>query len=256
MSVSVVPDDQQADDNEGQAELHNEEHAEATLQSPAIVVPDRADAPISEITERFFRAIIVSVPIDRIEELHLFSPLRQGGAETGIAVIAAREIIVPPVLEETIPLPLEAASEFVAASESASEPDSDSVAEHNADSDHEPDSAPAEMSATEDEASPYADDLPAEAPEALEALEALEAPEAPKPVVRHTVYTARYRLVQKGPERGKWEAHVVAEAEAPLLSVETVVRGVQRRAGEESDTTRFSAAQLARALRISITPAG
>ena len=33
---------------------------------------------------------------------------------------------------------------------------------------------------------------------------------APLPRIRHTVYTARYRLVQKGPERGKWEADVVA----------------------------------------------
>ena len=70
------------------------------------------------------------------------------------------------------------------------------------------------------------------------------------PIERHTVYTARYRLVQKGPERGKWEADVVAEADAPLITVEMVVRGVQRRAGEESEILRYSAAQIARALRI------
>jgi hypothetical protein len=72
----------------------------------------------------------------------------------------------------------------------------------------------------------------------------------PVPRVRHTVYTARYRLVQKGPERGKWEANVVAEADAPLVTVDLVVRGVQRRAGEESEIVRYSAPQLARALRI------
>ena len=64
------------------------------------------------------------------------------------------------------------------------------------------------------------------------------------------MYTARYRLVQKGPERGKWEADVVAEAEAPLITVDLVVRGVQRRAGEESEIVRYTAAQLARALRV------
>ena len=132
--------------------------------APIVVGPDRADAPVSEVTERFLRAVIASVPLERIEELHLFSPLRQGGVETGIAVIAAR----------------------------------------NADADQ----------------------------------------------ARHTVYTARYRLVQKGPERGKWETDMVDEADAPLVTVETVVRGVQRRAGEASDIVRFSAAQIGRALRI------
>ena len=74
----------------------------------------------------------------------------------------------------------------------------------------------------------------------------------PVPRVRHTVYTARYRLVIKGPDRGKWEMDVVDEADAPLLAVETVVRGVQRRAGEETATVRYDAAQLARALRITV----
>jgi hypothetical protein len=78
---------------------------------------------------------------------------------------------------------------------------------------------------------------------------------APLPRIRHTVYTARYRLVQKGPERGKWEADVVAEAEAPLITVDLVVRGVQRRAGEESEIVRYSAPQLARALRVPFPPA-
>jgi hypothetical protein len=68
--------------------------------------------------------------------------------------------------------------------------------------------------------------------------------------VRHTVYTARYRYVIKGPERGKWESTVTAEADAPLITVETVVRGVQRRAGEESEIVRYNGAQIARALRV------
>ncbi len=138
--------------------------------------PDRADAPVSEVTERFLRAVIDKVPLERIEELHLFAPLRQGGTETGIAVVAAR---VP------VPTP----------------------------GDELPDSASA-------------------------------------PVVRHTVYTARYRLILKGPERGTWEADVVDEADAPLLTVEMVVRGVQRRAGEDTEILRYSDRQIARALRV------
>ncbi len=157
--------------------------------APIEVGPDRADAPVSEVTERFLRAVIVLVPLDRIEELHLFSPLRQSGVETGIAVIAAR---VPVVARQA-------------------------------------DGAPD-------------DDLSDEAPAQVTV--------AHVPVERHTVYTARYRLVQKGPERGKWETDMVDEADAPLVTVETVVRGVQRRAGEASDIVRFSASQIARALRI------
>ncbi len=162
-------------------------NAVVAIDLPTVVVPDRADAPIPEITERFFRALLLKVPLDRIEELHLFSPLRQGGVETGIAVIAAREEILP----ESVVVEIEPGSAFVVA-------------------------------------------------------------QPVVPTVRHTVYTARYRLAQKGPERGKWETDVVAEAEAPLITVEMVVRGVLRRAGQESDTTRFSAAQIARALRLQL----
>jgi hypothetical protein len=61
---------------------------------------------------------------------------------------------------------------------------------------------------------------------------------------RHTVYTADYRLVLKGPERGKWEASVVEEADAPLLTVETVVRGVQERAGDTDLPLRMDGEQV------------
>jgi hypothetical protein len=74
-------------------------------------------------------------------------------------------------------------------------------------------------------------------------------------IVKHTVHTARYRLVIKGPERGKWESDVVEEADAPLITVETVVRGVQRRAGEDTEIVRYSASQIARALRIPLPTA-
>jgi hypothetical protein len=57
---------------------------------------------------------------------------------------------------------------------------------------------------------------------------------------RHVVYTARYRWTRKGPERGKWDCEVVAEADAPLVTVEAVVRGVQRRANETVDPERVT----------------
>jgi hypothetical protein len=164
--------------------------------------PDRADAPVSEVTERFLRAIIAKVSLDRIEELHLFAPLRQGATETGIAVIAARAPIAPSA-PEADPSPTE--------------------------------STPAPLVELADD---QTDDLTR--------VDAITSPA----VHRHTVYTARYRLVLKGPDRGKWEAEVVDEADAPLITVEMVVRGVQRRAGEDTEILRYSGRQIARALRM------
>jgi hypothetical protein len=57
---------------------------------------------------------------------------------------------------------------------------------------------------------------------------------------RLVVYTAKYRLTIKGSERGKWEFDMHAEADAPLVTVETVVRGVQRRSGDAQDPERLT----------------
>jgi hypothetical protein len=47
---------------------------------------------VSAARERFLRAIAERVPAARIEEIRLFAPMRQGGVESGVAVItAARE---------------------------------------------------------------------------------------------------------------------------------------------------------------------
>ncbi len=56
---------------------------------------------------------------------------------------------------------------------------------------------------------------------------------------RHVVYSARYRWTRKGPERGRWESEVVAEADAPLLTVETVVQGVTRRSAEPLEVEKL-----------------
>ena len=66
-------------------------------------------------------------------------------------------------------------------------------------------------------------------------------PESAVQKARHTVFTARYRLTRKGAERGKWEFDVVADADAPLRDVDTVVRGVQRRAGDDDEPERLTA---------------
>jgi len=111
---------------------------------------------LTETRERFVLAIASQVPVERIAEIHFFQPIRQGGVESGVAVVAAWP-------------------------------------ESNADE------------------------------------------REPRPVV----YTARYRLTLKGPDRGKWEASVVAEADAPLITVDAVVRGVQRRSGDADGATRM-----------------
>jgi hypothetical protein len=61
---------------------------------------------------------------------------------------------------------------------------------------------------------------------------------------RLEVHTAWYRLTRKGPERGKWEIEVKTQADAPLETVEAVVRGVQERAGEAIEPTRLTGREL------------
>jgi len=56
---------------------------------------------------------------------------------------------------------------------------------------------------------------------------------------RHVVYSARYRWTRKGPERGKWECEIKAEADAPLVTVEAVVEGVRKRANEPLEVQRL-----------------
>lgn len=109
-----------------------------------------------ETTERFLREIADRVGTEHVEMVHLFPPIRQGGVETGAAVIAAS---VP--LQE-----------------------------------------------------------------------------------RYTVYSASYRNTLKGPGRGKWEVEVTAEADAPLLTVDAVVQGVMKRAGEQFEPERLSASEF------------
>jgi hypothetical protein len=144
--------------------------------------------------ERFLAAVAEQVPVDRVVELYLFRPLRQGGVESGVAVIAAAGDAAIPASRTaqadgtesaTIEHPI---NELEGASAGRIE-----IATGQADG------APADVDFTEP---------------------------------RYIVFTARYRHVLKGPERGRWEVSVVAEADAPLAAVGAVVRGVQRRAGD------------------------
>jgi hypothetical protein len=109
-----------------------------------------------ETTERFLKEIADKVGAENVESIHLFPPIRQGGVETGAAVVAA------------------------------------------------------------------------------------SLPDQP----RHTVYSASYRHTLKGPERGKWEVEVKAEADAPLVTVDAVVQGVMKRAGEPFEPEKLFASEF------------
>ena len=136
---------------------------------------------LEQTRERFLMAIAAALPPERFIELHFFSPIRQGGIESGVAVIAAHpEVVAVPIVA---------------------------------------DAPPADEEAALDEQQPRDEDA------------------RPR---RYTVYTAKYKLTLKGPERGRWECSVVAEADAPLVTVETVVRGVLRRSGDADEPERMS----------------
>jgi hypothetical protein len=144
------------------------------VKPPSAQPPDR---------ERFLAAVAERVPLDRVVELYLFQPIRQGGVESGVAVIAteADAAVAPTGGRDGSPEPADAAPEQA-------------------------------------EVADLAEGSVSEGAEGSEA--------------RYTVFTARYRHVLKGAERGRWEVAVTAEADAPLDAVGAVVRGVQRRAGD------------------------
>jgi hypothetical protein len=124
------------------------------------------DAPARVDTrERFLGAIAERVNRDAIAEAHLFQPIKQGGIESGVAVVAVSEP------KAHIPQPAE-----------SREPRAESL----------------------------------------------------------VVYTARYRLTLKGPDRGKWDFAIQAEADAPLVTVDKVVQGVQRRVGDAEGPVRIT----------------
>lgn len=164
---------------------------------------------VSETRERFLVAIGKEIDPGRIEELHFFPHVRQGGVETGVAVVAAS-------------LPVRAIENEV---EDGVEDGVENVAD-----------------VIEDGVERAVRGEPAGGKR-----RAQEAADGPSPPRRITVYSAAYRLVLKGPDRGRWETTIVEEADAPFLTVEAVVRGVQRRAGDVEPPERMDG-EAARAI--------
>ena len=177
-----------------------------------------------ETRARFLAGIAAQLPVERVEEVHLFGAIRQGGMESGVAVIAvAREpaisvdvdggYVPPPAVAEAAPVETH-----------------DAVAVHDQ---------------LADEARFVADETVA--PDDAAPEPGLSPDERPAPP-RYIVYTARYRHTLKGPDRGKWELTVKEEADAPLLTVDAVVRGVSRRSGDADETLRLSGEEFRAAI--------
>ena len=254
---------------------------------------------MNDTTRRFLNAVLERVTESRIVELRLFPAIRQGGIESGIAVLAVEpEPELPPTepveltdyvedvpeveaaatdevevaIEHPADVEVEATAEVEIDAESlhrvsgshAAEDDIDEASDGDA-SDRETTLAvsaegivdvevplPSDDGEAEVERAPaiLADDAFAEEPVetvALGDILALPEPDSaagsngPK---RLAILCARYKLIFKGPERGKWDLEIMHQADAPLDTLDRVISGVVRRAGEESEPERFSRESL------------
>lgn len=211
---------------------------------------------MTETQQRFLRAIAERVPMEHVVELHLFPPIRQGGVETGVAVVAEdpKRPVPVPASDDTEPLQAAPLNGAVAIGRDAPEPERSAAAADAADG----------RESIDADDSPYANDVRDEDEDSdVDDYDVVDDDEddddgadeeddddddvltgaqesAARVAARFTIHTARYRLTLKGVDRGKWEVDVVAEADAPLDAVDAVVRGVQRRAGEGAEPDRLS----------------
>jgi hypothetical protein len=206
----------------------------------------------SDARERFVLEIAQVLAPERIVEAHFFAPLRQGQIETGVCVLAALPEGADPLPSETSPSGDAASSAVLDHGVSPAEPATERAESASGDhqwskTDEHPErtAGAAETDgatgvAETDGATGVAVAAGADADGGAEGA-AVAAddpgttaafPEGARISSRHVVYSARYRWTRKGPERGKWECEVVAEADAPLLTVEAVVQGVQHRSSE------------------------
>ncbi|HJU72909.1 MAG TPA: hypothetical protein VJ717_04120 [Gemmatimonadaceae bacterium] len=91
-------------------------------------------------------------------------------------------------------------------------------------------------------------DVEAPIPVVQDMAEPLIAFDAPRDPERYEIMAARYKLVLKGPERGTWEMDVRHEADAPLETIDRVVRGVALRAGEDGEPEHIAVQKFREAL--------
>ncbi|HSJ64743.1 MAG TPA: hypothetical protein VK922_12685 [Gemmatimonadaceae bacterium] len=199
--------------------------------------------------ERFLRAIAERIQPQRIAAIHLFPAIRAGALESAVAVIAAeadesyeQAELPPPVggvpASEASPVETREAvlatsggdAAVAASGEDAAAPEAAEMPEDPA---AEVDIMTGESAAVGAPPPEFHDNTPsADEADHNAAVHIVSPPDRPPRLV---VYRAVYRWTRKGPDRGRWEVDVTAEADAPLQAVSDVVRGVQRRAGEDDE---------------------
>ena len=164
----------------------------------------------------------------------MFAPMRQGPVETGVAVLAVDQPL--PVV-----VPVEPAEQQTRVSEELQT----LVSEEQQTTEHTEGTETAGIG--RDDVGGDGVDAELGAPPVV----ALDVPIEPLPALvdtRPVVLTARYRHTLKGPDRGKWELEMFEEADAPLATIEMVVRGVQQRLDDASEPERLGAEHLRAAL--------
>ncbi len=172
---------------------------------------------------RFLTAVADRLGADRIVELHLFSPIRQGVLETGVAVVA-----VTPGEEEAAGAQWSAETEGGEGEGAVSEAGDAGAGEPGEPVEAEvPDSPSSTIPVHPTVPMPLHPTVP-----------------VPPPAERLVVFTARYRLTRKGPDRGKWQFECGATADAPLAPVDAVARGVTQRSKDLTEAERLSGDQL------------
>jgi len=182
---------------------------------------------------RFLSAISQRLGADRIVELHLFSPIRQGVLETGVAVIATAG---------------EGEGSRVWEGEEAECGEGKGAGAEGAPAtvEGEAESAPPSSSHTLHPSSSHT--LHPSSSHTLHSSSShtlLPSPSHTLPLpLRLVVHTARYRLTRKGPDRGKWLFECAPTADAPLATVDAVARGVTLRSKDLTESERFTGEQL------------
>lgn len=203
---------------------------------------------MTEHEERFMLEIVRRVPADKIVEMHLFAPMRQGGAESGVAVVAVAELAADAddgargddayagddVLVEVVK-----GAEHVDAVVGAVEEGALAEKEHMDERVAEAEEAESAEGSTDGSAEDGA--LGSTDGSTLRGADGTG-------VARYAVYSARYRYQYKGADRGRWEFEIDVEADAPLSMVDRVVSGVLQRSGEQGEPTRLSQADIRAAI--------
>ena len=207
---------------------------------------------MTETQHRFLAAIADRVPAAAVVEVRLFPSIRQGPLESGVAVVAADAAALAAALAPvTVAVLAEATGDSAPHADSGTPP-IEPLPEPTLDVATGPTSGVASEAVADVASGPSAAVASDRTSDPAEGTAHTDAPpraaESHEGPARLSILTARYRLALKGPERGRWEFDVVHDADAPLETVEQVVRGVARRVGEDGEPEMLSGSEFSRAV--------